>query len=78
MVARRFSRTSDAYEVRGECPKCKYVGVLELTSVSQLRRMDRHAELMSQYKTATPAQKGRIMREVQAMAKEESDWLSSL
>lgn len=77
-VARRQKPRSDAYIISLECPKCKYVRQMDLMSASQFRRQERHTELMNQYKTATPAQKGRIMREVQRLAEEEKEWLSSL
>jgi hypothetical protein len=78
LVARRQKELSDAFEVRIECDKCKHSSLIELASASQIRRIDRRAELMGQWKKASPAQKGRIMNEIRRLEQEEKNWLQSL
>ncbi len=86
VVAVRRKRTTPFWEILGRCDKCKseWPAVTEdgsgpLMHDRHKRSIDRHRELMKKYDAATtPGERGKIMAEVQHMAREEKRWWQSL
>jgi hypothetical protein len=68
----------DTLLVSNDCPKCKLSFALGFVSEREIRRRERHAELMKEFPTASPARKGAIIKAVGKLAEEEEEWLQSL
>ena len=79
LVLEREKQRAPFWQLYIICDKCKGEQWIGFVSHFEKNRNDRHRELIVTWsKAKTPAERGRIMRQVQRLAREGEEWTASL